>query len=86
MSIIVVGVQMADAKFATIRTWEEISGMGRSKTYEELGKGNLRAVKSGRSTLIDVDHGLEYLRSCPRAKITTGLGRNKAANDGQPAA
>jgi hypothetical protein len=57
------------AEFAPIPRWREISGMSRSKTYEELGVGNLRGVKCGRQILIDVRHGLEYMRSLPQAQI-----------------
>jgi hypothetical protein len=57
------------AEFAPIPRWREISGMSRSKTYEELGVGHLRGVKCGRQILIDVRHGLEYMRSLPQAEI-----------------
>lgn len=39
-------------EFGTIDTWCQISGMGRRTTYDELGKGNLKAVKAGARTLI----------------------------------
>jgi hypothetical protein len=56
-------------EFATIPMWRELTGMGRSKTYEELGARNLRGVKCGRVVLIDVKHGLEWLRSLPPVVI-----------------
>jgi excisionase family DNA binding protein len=43
--------------------------MSRSKTYELLAAGELRGVKSGRTVLIDVKYGLEYLRALPAVKI-----------------
>jgi hypothetical protein len=55
--------------FTTIDGWQALSGMGRRSTYDELGKGNLRAVKRGSRTLIDVEAGLAWLRSLPPAKI-----------------
>jgi len=55
--------------YATIDDWMMISGMGRRAVYDELGLGNLRAVKRGARTLVDVDHGLAWLRSLPPAKI-----------------
>jgi hypothetical protein len=55
--------------------------MGRSVVYEALARGDLRAVKCGARTLIDVDHGLAWLRSLPPAKATAGLCRNKRALD-----
>jgi hypothetical protein len=68
-------------KFATITDWCDLSGMGRSVVYEELAKGNLRAVKVGKRTLIDVEHGLTWLRGLPPLVATTGLRRNKRASD-----
>jgi hypothetical protein len=56
-------------QFTRIPAWCRISGMSRSATYVELGRGNLRAVKCGNATLIDVPHGLAWLRSLPPAQI-----------------
>lgn len=58
-----------EPQFARIPLWCRISGMSRSATYVELGRGNLRAVKCGNATLIDVLHGLGWLRSLPSAQI-----------------
>jgi hypothetical protein len=55
--------------FATIARWCELSGMGRRATYDALARGELQARKRGRSTLIDVRAGLEWLRSLPTAQI-----------------
>jgi hypothetical protein len=55
--------------FATIRVWCRLTGMSRSVTYQELGRGNLRAKKVNGRTLIDFPHGLAWLRSRPDAKI-----------------
>jgi hypothetical protein len=71
----------ATPKFATITDWSVLTGMGRSLVYEALARGDLRAVKLGKRTLIDVDHGLAWMRSLPIAKATTGLYRNKRAAD-----
>ena len=56
-----------EPKFAPLRHWCEISGMTRTSTYWALARGDLRAIKQpgGRRTLIDVDHGLAWLRSQP---------------------
>lgn len=56
-------------QFARIRVWTVLSGMGRSTTYKRIAAGDLRAVKCGASTLIDVPHGLAYIRALPEAKI-----------------
>jgi hypothetical protein len=62
--------------FATIDSWCAISGLGRRVTYDELGRGNLKAIKVGARTLIDVPHGLAWLRSRPAAVIRAPKQRN----------
>jgi hypothetical protein len=64
-------------KFAPLTSWLILSGMTRTGTYAALGRGDLRAIKQpgGRRTLIDVEHGLAWLRSQP--PVT--LGATKAA-------
>jgi hypothetical protein len=56
--------------------------MGRSSVYEALGRGDLRAIKLGVRTLIDVEAGLAWLASMPAAEITTGRTRRPAARTG----
>lgn len=67
---------MTTPKYTPVAGWCDLTGTGRSWTYEALGRGDLRAIKLGKKTLIDVDHGLAYLASMPEAKITT---RRRAA-------
>ena len=55
--------------FSTVPDWSRLSGMGRSTTYEALGRGDLRAIKLGSRTLIDVPHGLAWLYSLPVASV-----------------
>ncbi len=43
--------------FCSVDQWTELTSMGRRATYEALARGELRAVKKGSRTLIDVDHG-----------------------------
>jgi hypothetical protein len=57
-------------KYATIRDWLDMSGMSRTGAYEAIGRGDLRAIKLGTRTLIDVEHGLTWMASLPAAKIT----------------
>ncbi len=66
-------------KYATIENWLGISGMGRRSTYDELGRGNLKAIKVGARTLIDVEAGLAWLRSRPPAVIRAPRERQQAA-------
>jgi len=55
--------------FATIEDFKIISGLSRRVIYELLGDGALRAVKRGVTTLVDVEHGLAFLRSLPPARV-----------------
>ena len=55
--------------YATMADWLTLSGMSRSGTYEALGRGDLRAIKLGARTLIDVQHGLAWLASLPTASV-----------------
>jgi len=57
--------------FATLERWIELSGVSRSTTYELLGSGDLIARKLGKRVLIDVQHGLKFLNSLPKAEIRT---------------
>ena len=57
-------------EFATIDRWCEIAGMGRTATYQALAAGHLRGRKVGRRVLIDVPHGLAWVRSLPAANVT----------------
>jgi hypothetical protein len=62
-------------RYARIADWCTLSGMSRSCAYEALGRGDLRAIKLGNRTLIDVEAGLAWLASMPAAEITTGRNR-----------
>ncbi len=64
-------------KFATVDGWQQISGMPRRTTYEHLGRGNLRAVKVGARTLIDVPSSLAWLSSLPQAQVAPPRGRGR---------
>ena len=49
----------------TIQDTIKIAGVGRSKLYEEISNGRLRAVKCGRRTLIMADDLRGYLDNLP---------------------
>jgi hypothetical protein len=72
--------------FASIKQWKEISGMGRSATYDALSRGDLRARKNGARTLIDVRHGLRWLRSLPEASINLKRAPRRVPGDQRSAA
>lgn len=50
-----------------MKTAQAVLGMGRSKLYEELGKGNLDAVKDGPRTLITTESIRRYQSNRPAA-------------------
>ncbi len=62
-------MNMPNPKFAPLPQWCVISGMSRTATYNALGRGDLKAIKVGSRTLLDVDAGLAWLRSLPSAQI-----------------
>jgi hypothetical protein len=64
-------------RFATVKDWCRLSGMGRTVTYERIAAGDLRAVKLGARVLIDVPAGLTWLSALPPAQIHCG--QRKAA-------
>jgi hypothetical protein len=61
--------QQQDARprpvYATISDWTKMSGLGRTKTFELLASGELKAVKAGKRTLVHVASGVAYLDSLP---------------------
>jgi hypothetical protein len=69
----------ATPAFATIDNWCALSGMGRRVTYDEIGRGNIKAIKVGARTLIDVEAGLAWLRSRPAAVIRAPRQRHTEA-------
>jgi hypothetical protein len=66
-------------KFVSICDWQKISGMSRRVSYEKLGTGELRAIKIGSRTLIDVEFGMAWLRSRPAAVIRAPRDRQSVA-------
>ena len=56
-------------KFATIEDWCVISGLSRRVVYDKLGTGELKAIKVGGRTLVDVEAGLAWMRALPPPAI-----------------
>ena len=50
----------------TVREFLAWSSIGRTKTYEEIRAGRLRALKVGRKTLIDYSDAREWAMQQPR--------------------
>jgi hypothetical protein len=74
------------SKYAPIRDWGALSGMGRTATYNALARGDMRAIKVGVRTLIDVEHGLAWLASLPAATIGAGRSAARPTTDAAAAA
>lgn len=66
-------------RFASIPHWSLLSGVGRTKSYELIGDGTLRAVHVGRRILVDVEHGLAAIAAMPRAEIRPSAQHRRAA-------
>tara|TARA_R110000868_G_scaffold305573_7_gene566634 strand:- start:16693 stop:16938 length:246 start_codon:yes stop_codon:yes gene_type:complete len=49
----------------TINEFSEWAKTGKTKIYEEIGSGALRAIKIGRRTLIPMDAALSWLNAQP---------------------
>ncbi len=64
-------------RYAPIPETEKITGLSRRVIYERLGSGDLKAVKVGARTLIDVDAALSWMRTLPPAKISAPRQRQK---------
>jgi excisionase family DNA binding protein len=60
-------------------------GIGRSKIYEEIKGGRLRAIKNGRRTLIIVDDAEAWLHSQPAVPAASRIsGGSPSAVNGRP--
>lgn len=53
--------------FCTVRDWCELTRMGRTATFAAIARGDIPAIKLGRSTLIEVAGGLAWMRGLPSA-------------------
>jgi hypothetical protein len=72
------GSSSYEPAFCSIENWCILSGMSRRSTYERLGTGDLKAVKFGSKTLLDVEFNLAWLRSLPPAVIKAPRPRQQA--------
>jgi len=46
-----------------------LSGLGRTTLYARMSTGEIRAVKVGRRTLVDVEQALGWLASRPQVRL-----------------
>jgi hypothetical protein len=64
--------------FAGLSTWCELSGLPATTTYSLIESGRLHAARVEGKLIVDVKHGLRYLRSLPEARLTPPLRRARA--------
>lgn len=64
------------AKFISIRRFCEEFGVGRTRCYELIGSGAIRAVKAGARTLVCVDSAMAWAATLP-AMGARGAERSK---------
>lgn len=57
-------------QYAPIPRATAILGIGRSTLYAEAGRGNIRLIKAGGRTLVDIPHALEWMAKLPLARIS----------------
>lgn len=55
--------------FAVIPKTCELTGLSRSRLYELIGAGAVRAVKAGTRTLVDIASVVAYLHALPPAQV-----------------
>ena len=70
---------MAEVRYLKPQPVAARYGISLSTTYEHMANGNFRAVKNGRSTLIDVQSVENYFNSLPAAKIGGARANRSAA-------
>ena len=58
-----------DAKYSTVADTIRSRGVSRTGLYRLLASGDAKAIKLGRSTLVDLESLDAYLASCPPARI-----------------
>ena len=81
-------MDIPNPKFAPLPHWCAISGMSRTATYNALGRGDLKAIKVGTRTLLDVEAGtlmdaLAALGANPRTQGRLTRNRPSAAAPGR---
>lgn len=57
-------------RYVSVQEWLAISNMGRRTFYERVAAGQLKAVKLGARTLVDLEASLAWMKTLPPAKIS----------------
>jgi len=71
-------------KYAPIPQACEILGFKRSKLYELARQGNLRIIKIGSRSLVDIDHALRFMESLPQADLSDSNRGQRAEGSENP--
>lgn len=53
----------------TVEEYAAVSGIGRTKVFEAIKTGMLKARKVGRRTIIEHDDGVAFLKSLPVREV-----------------
>lgn len=59
-----------DSGALTVKAFCERYGISHSKTYEEIAAGRLKAVKSGRKTLVPIQAAADWLAKLPALDLS----------------
>ena len=60
-------IESLEPLVVSVQEAERITGLGKTRIYEELGKGNIIAKKSGTRTLIIFGSLRKYIEALPNA-------------------
>jgi excisionase family DNA binding protein len=60
-------VAAVQPRYAPYDDWCRLSGLGLTTTRELIAAGELKAIKVGKRTLVDVEFGLAWLANRPSA-------------------
>ena len=71
-----------EKRVLSIPQFTNVYGPGRSKTYEEIGAGRLKAVKVGARTFIPVDNAEEWLKNLKEFGHSTEASPRKPLHEG----
>ena len=66
-------------RLLSIRSFCDAYGVGRTRTYDLIAAGKLRAVKNGPRTMIDVESAEAWAASLPRFKSGAAPARTTEA-------
>ena len=62
---------MSDTKYCSVAHWTKqvAPGFSRSRLFECFASGEIKAIKLGRRTMVEVESGLNYMKKLPKAEF-----------------